>query len=213
MEVPELFSFDEMRNDPRWRYLAEATLPLQNFAHISAIAALVRQSHEHTCMLSDYARVAIPDSQLTFKRYGASAFDQETVQDMKYHKNAYEFYLALQGSFKIHWKVKGDSKLRKSLDMSCNDKCWAIIPPGICLLVERLATESFLAVACKSQESNRKNEGKQSGEKCKHNEDCPTGEMRIQLEKNRKDFFAKIANARETAAKRVSEIILEHRDS
>ena len=59
--------------------------------------------------------------------YAPSAFDEETVQDLKFHRKADEIYLILRGSIRILWKVKGSKELKNYLELSAESKCWGYI--------------------------------------------------------------------------------------
>jgi len=99
------------------------------------------------------------------KRYGASAFDQDTVQDMKYHREAHEVYFALWGKFQIYWKPKESQTIAK-LQIEATSTPWAFIPSGHCLTVTHRPKQRFLAAAFKTKITNVANGGKQRGKNC-----------------------------------------------
>ena len=177
METPTFPGTIDASELPALALLVDAASALFDLAHTAAIAELVRRSYEHTYSLSQYAKYAVPSSLATFERYGASAFDEGTVQDLKCHREADEIYLALEGTFRILWKPKKSPKLQQGgvIEVSAQSSPWAFIPAGYCLLVARDPDQPFLAVAFKTKESNIKNGGKQLGEKCENYKTCEHG--------------------------------------
>jgi len=207
---PSLLSTMDIHALPELVLLADAANALFDLAHIAALTDLVRRSHEHTYTLTQYAKDAIPGSLAAFERYGASAFDEGTVQDLKYHREAGEIYLALTGTFSILWKVRGQARIERAraLHVSAGSSPWAFIPDNFCLLVDSQPNSSFLAVAFKTKESNLRNGGKQVGKGCAHYQDqtCPHCQECEELNANRARFFDTIKVARTGAVQHVQGI-------
>jgi len=116
-----------------------------------------------------------------------SAFNENTIQDAKYHKLANELYYVVEGQVSVKWKHISDGEWNSELLIANENKRWIHIPPLHCLFLQK-HTSSFLAVAYKTEESTKANKNKIQGnyceiKACKEREEC------IKLQENREDFF------------------------
>jgi len=200
---PKAYSHEEFGSLSAYALLAEAVSPLLDAAHTAAISQLVESSNERIWSLERYARVEEPASYLAFRRFGASAFTHETIQDLKHHASAYEIYVALRGSFRIRWKLR-ETAVFQSIDISARGKPWALIPPEHCLLVVPADEAEFLAVAFKT-ELSKIGVGKFLGSECGlfKKEECQQRQVCEELRTNRKRFFDTVDRARQEAVKEV----------
>lgn len=200
---PKVYSQEGFGAFREYALLAEAGSRLFDAAHKAAILKLVTSSNERIWPLDQYALAEEPASQPTFRRYGASAFTQETLQDLKHHASACEIYLALQGCFRIKWKPREAARF-ECLEISAAEKPWALIPPEHCLLVVPSDEAGFLAVAFKT-ELSKIGKGKFLGSKCERFADCQDGKLCEELRTNRSGFFDSVEGARQRAIGKVGE--------
>ena len=132
----------------------DAVAHLKSEQYIEKIKDGVGKSHEHTFSIVDSDEEFSLNNWEDLQTYAPSAFDEETVQDLKFHRKADEIYLILRGSIRILWKVKGSGRLKNYLELSAESKCWGYIPACHCLLVTHDPGAHFLAIAFKTAESN-----------------------------------------------------------
>lgn len=172
--------------------IARAVEPLLGVAN--SLAEAVASSPEHTCRLTDFVDAGFPQEHVgTFNAYGASAFSHETIQDMKHHVHADEFYYVLQGRLKILHKPAGKAPLvpEEASRLVGGVTPLARIPCGTCLFATPESDSGFLAVAFKTEPSSIKDGGKRLGDKCHfyENDECPIRETCLHLQKLRAQFL------------------------
>ncbi|MEO5332687.1 MAG: cupin domain-containing protein [Magnetococcus sp. YQC-5] len=114
------------------------------------------EKFDHTCSL---AKVGYPDN------YGGSAFNEKTIQDCKYHEKAIEAYYVASGSIHIKRKKNADLNFAEHAEIF-KEGDWVFIPEEHCLEVVNEDCSHFIAIAFKSQKSNKDNGGKKLGNLC-----------------------------------------------
>jgi len=176
--------------------------------HIEAIRQGITQSGEHAFSVTSYATENGLVELDKLKKYGVSAFDQGTIQDIKHHERADEIYFILEGSMKIFWKPKCWDTFHNVFTLADDAYRYAYIPSGHCLVVSADTSVPLLAIALKTEKSTIKSGGKKLGSACLYyqNMACP---IRLQCEtlyKNRQDFFAG-KRTRAGAVQRVNEVL------
>lgn len=198
--------------------------------HIEAIKTRVKQSMEHTFPIIPYSKQnglkKIEALKLLHQRkefdpraFAPSAFDEGTIQDLKFHEEAHEIYLLLAGRLKILWK-KNESATFKDELIITEDIRYAFIPCGHCLLVASERVGAFLAIAFKTKKSTTKNLKKVLGENCPHYKSikvrCEISEFCECLRANRSSFFDAVRTSRVTAltnAKTITQVIALNRSA
>lgn len=114
-----------------------------------------------------------------------SAFNEKTIQDAKYHRFAHELYYVLEGKISVKWKHISDNNWKTGILSTDEEKRWIHIPPLHCIYIMN-SKDEFLAVAFKSEESNKHNRNKVQGinceiESCDERNDC----INLQWERNK----------------------------
>ena len=97
MTTPVCLNDGEARKLSVLTELVDAAHVLFEHDRIEAVAVSVRRSYEHAYSLAEEHVQDVHRALSRFNRYGASAFDESTVQDLKHHDKADEIYLALRG--------------------------------------------------------------------------------------------------------------------
>ncbi len=120
-----------------------------------------------------------------------SAFDEETIQDVKYHRVAEELYYVLEGAVSVRWKHISDANWNRKTLRTDKSRRWIHIPALHCLLLER-GTNRFLAIAFKTQESTKANGNKIQGNYCTV-KSCKVRGKCEKLQKEREEFFKSLA--------------------
>ena len=111
---------------------------------IAEIEDNISESHERTYPgIFDKYKIKFGDAIVD-----ASAFDQRTIQDVKYHEEADEIYYVLRGCIRIAWKSNGSQNWEN--DEIVKEKECVFIPNNTCLVLKP-ATDIFLAVAFKTK--------------------------------------------------------------
>jgi hypothetical protein len=116
-----------------------------------------------------------------------SAFDEETIQDAKYHRFAHELYYVLKGQVSVKWKHVSDEQWNSAVLTTDEEKKWIHIPPLHCLFLQK-PTGMFLAVAFKTEESTKASGNKVQGDYCKIMS-CKVRQECVELQRKREDFF------------------------
>lgn len=168
--------------------------------HIKAIQTGVVQSYKHTLPIIPYAKLNDLNNIKVLKDFEPGAFDEGTIQDLKFHKEAHEVYFLLKGSFMIFWKKNTEATFQHPLILK-RDLPYVFIPSGHCLLVRSERVGAFLAIACKTKKSTISNGGKVLGEKCPNYSSCQC-DIRQSCEclrANRSKFFEAVKASRATA--------------
>jgi hypothetical protein len=183
--------------------------------HIEAIQTGVTKSNEHTFPIIPYVGRDRLGSILSFRKtddfdpkaFAPSAFDEGTIQDLKFHMEAHEIYFLLEGKLKILWKKKESATFTHDLTVT-KAFPYALIPHGHCLLVASEVGGPFLAVAFKTKESTIGNGGKVLGDKCPHyrNVQCDIRASCECLRANRSSFFEAVRASRVTAVTKAQAI-------
>jgi hypothetical protein len=135
----------------------------------------------------DRIRAKLSPDEHIYRFADFSAFNEETIQDVKYHKVAEELYYVLDGAVSIRWKHISDANWNPKILLTDESGKWIHIPALHCLLLEK-GTNRFLAVAFKTQESTKANGNKIQGNYCSIKLCEVRGECE-RLQKEREEFF------------------------
>ena len=161
--------------------------------HLKDIQNAVDSSVERVFSISFYANKKNLIDVKTLAGYEPNAFDEGTIQDLKYHEKANEIYFVLKGSVKILWKSKNSARFEHVLILSDSTSRYAEIPAGYCLLVSPHNDNRFLAIALKTEKSNIEDgKGKKKlGKYCQYYKKklCSTRNQCEKLRLNRSNFL------------------------
>lgn len=186
--------------------------------HIEAIQTGVTRSLEHAFPIIPYAKrkglndiVALQNLRQTkdfeSSAFDPSAFDEGTIQDLKFHEKAHEVFFLLKGSLKILWKKNMEATFKHELILTRKFP-YAFIPSGHCLLVGSERVGAFLAIAWKTKKSTISNGGKVLGENCPNYESvqCDIRQSCERIRANRSRFYDAVKISRATAVTNVKTI-------
>ena len=175
--------------------------------HLKDIQNAVDSSVKRVFSISFYANKKNLIDVKTLAGYESNAFDEGTIQDLKYHEKANEIYFVLKGSIKILWKSQNSARFEHVLILSDSSSRYAEIPAGFCLLVSPHNDNRFLAIALKTEKSNIEDgKGKKKlGKYCQYYKKklCSICDECEKLRDNRKNFF----NGTVTRPKAVKNVI------
>ena len=116
-----------------------------------------------------------------------SAFDEQTIQDAKYHRFAHELYYVVEGRVSVKWKNISDEEWSSEILTTDENRRWIHIPPLHCLFLQK-HTDSFLAIAFKTEESTKASGNKVQGDYCQLIS-CNVRQECVELQRNRESFF------------------------
>lgn len=203
---PTSFSDDIASLCSEIRKLAQVKMTVRQSA--AEIKSRLSRSLEHTLSLPAIGIGDGEEERPVLQELHASAFDHETIQDLKYHEEADEVYFVVEGKLTIIWKANTAPQSVDSLQLNASDSCWAFIPKRYCLVVANPDAGKFLAIAFKT-EPDGKGRGKVLGRDCPFfkNRSCGIRGQCEHLQSNREDFFEEASESRYRNGRRATAIL------